>query len=83
MIRLSRDSDWQADKYFIMYIKEYIKLQKKKKKEKRRHNFFKYSSQGVIFNLSNESRRTRPYDPSIFIIRTLLNELQRPSLVCS
>lgn len=75
MIRLSRDSNWQVDKYLIMYVKVYVKLQKKKKEE-RRHNFFKYSSQGVIFNLSNESRRTRPYDPPIFIIRTLLNELQ-------
>lgn len=75
MIRLSRDSNWQVDKYLIMYVKVYVKLQKKKKEE-RRHNFFKYSSQGVIFNLSNESRRTRPYDPPIFIICTLLNELQ-------
>lgn len=88
MIRLSRDSVWQADKYFTMYVKVYVILQKKKekmknKKEERRQNLFEYSSQGVVFNLSNESRRTRPYDPPIFIIRTLLNELQRSSLVCS
>lgn len=35
MIRLSRDSDWQADKYFIMYVKVYVKLQKKRKRRKK------------------------------------------------
>lgn len=33
MIRLSRDSNWQFDKYFIMYVKVYVKLQKKKKED--------------------------------------------------
>lgn len=33
MIRLSRDSNWQVDKYFIMYVKVYVKLQKKKKED--------------------------------------------------